>query len=85
MRSRAPNSATSSAWLARRSVSSERCRSAGAARVSVPASTTVRAEYSRMRRSRAARDSATASFRPCFTSTVNQLSIPWLMNCSEDR
>ena len=38
-----------------------------------------------MRRSSAARDSASASLRPCLTSTVNQLSMPRLRKSSENR
>ena len=38
-----------------------------------------------MRRSSAARDNPRASFSPCFTSTLNQLSMPRLMNSSDDR
>src|SRR5262249_54554750 len=53
--------------------------------VRISASATVRSEYSRVRRSSAARDSPSASTRPCFTSTLNQLSMPRLMNSSDDR
>ena len=42
-------------------------------------------EYSRMRRSSAARDSTSASLRPCLISTLNQLSMPRLMNVEREQ
>ena len=84
MRPCRPKSVISSAWLMRRSLFRSAGSWAASVAASVSASATVRSEYSRMRRSSAARDSPSASFRPCLTSTLNQLSIPWLMNSSED-